>query len=357
MQNVKWILFGCLFIALSALAQTESPHSDNLLDCIDKPSTPEMDAAQLGSDTQSSTFEPGQGFLVGKNKCGSLNISGYMLARYLNQMSPGQTYTDHLGVKKEVVARNDIQLHRVLVWMKGFLYTPKLYYSIFFWSLNSVHDNMVAGNLIYKIHDALSLGVGIDGLPGTRSMNGSHPYFLGTDRQMADEYFRPGFTSGIYAKGSLTPDLLYRFMMGNNLSQLGVKSSQLTREFAYGATFWWMPTTGEFGEKGGFGDYELHPTLATRFGISAVTSREDRQTQVDNNGKQGNTQVRISDGNFLFADNALALGATVDQASYDQVSADASFKYRGFFFFSEYYWRQLTKFKTLTGTVPVKMHS
>lgn len=352
MQNIKWILICGLLFALNAMAQTTDSESENLFDCLDQPATAEMNAATLHSDTQTSTFEPGKGFQVGKNKCGSLNISGYMLARYLNQMSPGQTYKDHLGEKRDVVTRNDLEIHRVIVFMNGFLYTPKLYYSFMFWSLNSTQTSIIAGNLIYKFHEAFAVGVGIDGMPGTRSMNGAHPHFMGTDRQLADEFFRPGFTTGIYAKGAFSREVLYRFMMGNNLSQLGVTSTQLTRDFAYGATIWWMPTTGEFGDKGGYGDYEIHQKLATRFGLSAVTSREDRATQIQS-GLQGNTQVRLSDGNFLFGDDALAKGAIVQKASYDQLAADASMKYKGFFFFSEYYWRQLSKFKTLTGTVPV----
>ena len=339
-------------LLLNALALAEStPDSQDLLDCVNHPAPTELSNAQLQAEAQTNTFQPGKGFTVGKNKCGSLNISGYMLARYLNQMSSGQTYRDHLGTKKNVVTRNDFEIHRVLVWMNGFLYTPKLYYSFMFWSLNSVQTTIIAGNLLYKFHDAFTLGFGIDGIPGTRSMNGEHPYFLGTDRQLADEYFRPGFTTGISARGALSPKIFYRFMVGNNISQLGVTSSQLTRDFAYGGTIWWMPTTGEFGPKGGFGDYEMHKEVATRFGISGATSREDRATQVQT-GQPSNVQVRISDGNFLFEEGALAPGAIVQKANYNLLSADAAMKYRGFFLFGEYYWRQLSNFKTLLGNVP-----
>lgn len=352
MKGLVLLLIICFICTNLSYAQAIQD-SESVIDCVEKTEEDNYREGYNSSIMQMNTFRPGKGFKVGENKCGSLNISGYMLGRYLNQMSAGQTYRDHLGNKKEVVTRNDLEIHRVLVWMNGFLYSPKLIYSFMFWSLNSTQTSIIAGNLIYKLHPAFAIGVGIDGMPGTRSMNGEHPYFLGTDRQLADEYFRPGFTTGISIRGALSPKILYRLMMGNNISQLGVTSAQLTRDFSYGGTIWWMPTTGEFGEKGGFGDFEIHEKLATRFGMSAVTSKEDRATQIET-GAPSNVQVRISDGNFLFEEGALAPGATVQKAQFDLMSLDAAMKYQGFFLFGEFYRRQLSNFKTLTGRVPSK---
>jgi hypothetical protein len=42
-------------------------------------------------------FTPGKGFQLVKSKFGSLNISVYGMARYVNQMSPDTTWTDHFG--------------------------------------------------------------------------------------------------------------------------------------------------------------------------------------------------------------------------------------------------------------------
>ncbi len=66
-------------------------------------------------------FDPGDGFLVGRGKAGSLSISGYALARYMNQMPGESTFTDHLGNTRTVDGRNDIYSHRVMVFFKGFL--------------------------------------------------------------------------------------------------------------------------------------------------------------------------------------------------------------------------------------------
>lgn len=73
------------------------------------------------------TIDPGKGFQVAKTKYGTINISLYVLARYLNQLPGVQTFTDHLGVTHKIDPRNDIQLHRILANMSGYIYLPKLY--------------------------------------------------------------------------------------------------------------------------------------------------------------------------------------------------------------------------------------
>ena len=83
----------------------------------------------------------------------------------------------------------------------------------------------------------------VDGMPGIRSLVGSHPYWLAPDRTMAEEFVRPGFTSALVATGEVLPGLFYKLSFGNNISQLGITAAQLTRDIAVGASIWWMPTT------------------------------------------------------------------------------------------------------------------
>ena len=46
-----------------------------------------------------------------------------------------------------------------------------------------------------------ALRAGYFSLPSTRAMTGTYPFFQGTDRSLATNYFRPGFTQGIWAEG------------------------------------------------------------------------------------------------------------------------------------------------------------
>ena len=296
-------------------------------------------------------FDPGDGFLVGRSDVGELAISAYAVVRYVNQ-SPGEdTFIDHFGNERTVDGRNDIHPHRIIVYLKGWLGTPKLIYTVFFWTVNTTDQDALFGVMGYQFHRKFSLYAGINGTPGTRSMNGSHPYWLGHDRTMADEFFRPFFAYGTWASGEITPGLWYNAMVGNNSSSLGVRATQLDRHFSTGASVWWMPTTNEFGPKGAYGDWEHHEELATRFGISSAQSREERFTN-STTGASENTTIKLADSLNVFDTGSLASGVTVNRVDYRILSFDAGMKYRGIFLQTEVYTRWLDNF-VADGPLPV----
>lgn len=295
--------------------------------------------------------EPGEGFVIGKTSFGELHISAYVLLRYLNQLPSGQTFVDHLGRTRSVDARHDIWAHRIMVHLKGWLGLPKLRYQITFWTVNTTAQNALFAVLGYQFHRKFSVYGGLNALPGTRSLVGSHPYWLGHDRVMADEYFRPYFTHGVWASGEVLPGLWYTGMVGNNLSALGITAAQLTRNFAYAGSVWWMPTTHEFGPNGSFDDWEYHEELATRFGASATWSREDRFGAAES-VTPDNTTIRLADSVNVFDVGALADSVTVQEARYRLLSADAGLKYRGVFLQAHYFHRWLDDFAA-DGPLPV----
>jgi Protein of unknown function (DUF3011) len=296
-------------------------------------------------------FEPGQGFLVGRSGAGELEISAYALIRYIDQTPATQTFKDHLGIEHTVDGRNDLYPHRIMVFLKGWLGNPKLIYNIFFWTVNPTDQKNIFAALGYQFTRRFSLYAGLNGLPGTRSLQGSHPYWLGHDRVMADEYFRPYFSNGIWAQGEVTPGLWYNVMAANNLSALGIKATQLDRRWGTGGSMWWMPTTKEFGPRGAYGDWEMHEKLATRFGFSTTYVPEERYTD-SVTGATGNTLVKLADSLNVFDTGALAPGVTVQYVNYRLLSFDAGVKYKGFFLQTEIYNRWLDGFKA-EGPLPV----
>jgi hypothetical protein len=308
----------------------------------------EHDEATAGSW---GPFSPGAGFKVAKTDKGELSISGYMLMRAIDQLPASQSFTDHLGVVHKIDPRNDIQLQRIMVWLNGWVYTPKLRYTTIFWTVNSTNQVAIAGALTYRFNKAFELSAGIQRHAATYTMMGSFPYWLGTDRVMADEYFRPGMTSAIWATGEFAPKWRYMAMVGDNLSQLGINASKLTRARAVSGSIWWMPTTGEFGPRGGMGDYEQHQTLATRFAVSMTHSREDRFSQPDVTTPD-NTQIRMSDSVLFFQTGALAPGVTVEKADYDMASVSAGFKLKGWALHAEGYGRWISDLRA-DGPVPL----
>src|SRR5436190_6909155 len=116
-----------------------------------------------------SQFEPGKGFLVGRTEFGEVSISAYALVRYINQLPPNQSYTDHLGNTHDIDTRNDIYSHRIMVFLKGWLGLPKLRYQIILWTVNTTDQKAIFGNIGYQFTRRLSVYGGLNGLPGTRS--------------------------------------------------------------------------------------------------------------------------------------------------------------------------------------------
>ncbi len=308
-------------------------------------------------DAGFGVFQPGgAGFKLADTEYGDVNFSAWTYARYLNQQGLDDTYTDAFGRTREIDKRNDFQLNKISMYFKGWIYDPRLRYNLFTWTANTAQGEpaqvVVAGSLSYRFSEALDTGVGVAGLPGTRTLRGTFPYWNKVDhRTVADEFFRPGYTTGIWATGRLRDQLHYKVMLGNNLSQLGVNAAQLDDDLnTVSGSLWWTPQ-GYYGPAGGYGDFEYHEELATTFGIQATRSEEDRQNQPGTEDIE-NSQIRLSDGTIIFQPDAFGTDGRIDEVTYTMASLDAGVKYRGWSLEGEYYWRWVDDFK-VRGTVPV----
>ncbi|WP_346836518.1 hypothetical protein [Microbulbifer sp. SAOS-129_SWC] len=314
-------------------------------------------ASDYPQDDFWSRYEPGNGFKLAQTPYGDLTWSAFTYARYLNQRSLDPYYTDSFGREFELDRRHDMQLQKVTMYFKGWLLDPKFHYLLYTWTSNSNQGQsaqvVVAGNLGYKFNDNFNLSAGINSLPSTRSTQGTFPDWLRVDhRTIADEFFRASYTSGIWASGDITKKSRYQLMLGNNLSQLGVDANQLDEQFnTVSGAAWVMPTTGEYGPKSGFGDYEYHENLATLFGASYTRSREDAQAQPGINSFE-NSQIRLSDGTLLFQLDPFDVGSQVDRATYQMASVNGGLKKCGYSLDAEYYWRKVDNFET-SGPIPV----
>jgi len=338
LRAMAWMLSVLAITASSATAQEADP----------LPLKP--DTTLKFANTTAGEFTPGSGFRLFTSSKGSLAISVYGLFRYINQLPGDQSFRNHLGIRDTINTSNDLNWHRSMVWLYGFFYDPRFRYTITAWSLPTTQQALVFGNMQFRVADWLDIGVGIAPNLTARSMQGSWPYWAGSDRQMAEELFRGGFSSGLWLTGNIRPKLTYTLSINNNISQLGVVQSNDTRAMAYSASMRWQPTTGEFGPRNGFGDLEDHRKVATQFGFSTESSRESRYAPL---GSPPNaTQIKLSDGTNPFTEGALAEGVTVTTLDYSELAIDAGAKYRGFSFQGEYYFRKLNDFQA-TGPLPL----
>ena len=315
---------------------------------------PKMDRVPLESAW--GTYEGGKGVVLARTSQGEVDFSAFTYLRYLNQRMLDESYTDAFGRTKELDIRDDLQLQKVMLFFKGWLFNPDFRYQFYTWTSNTSQGQgaqvVVAGNLSYRFNDAFSLAGGIGGLPSTRTTNYTFPNWLKVDhRTIADEFFRASYTTGIWAWGDVTDGLRYRVMVGNNLSQLGVDAGKLDSGLnAYSGALWWMPTTGEYGPGEGFGDFEHHTEFATLVGANFTHSREDAQSQPGVNDFW-NSQLRLSDGTLIFQADPFGTGTQIQKATYQMAAVNAGFKYRGFSLDGEYYWRTLDDFRA-TGPLP-----
>jgi hypothetical protein len=288
------------------------------------------------------------GFHVANTDKGDMRVAIYTYVRYLNQKGLDPTYTDAFGNTKNVQQRQEAQILKVQIKFLGWLFDPKFRYFLYAWSSNATQGQgaqvVLAGNLTYGFNEHFALAGGITSLPGVRTTEGNFPFWLSVDnRMLADEFFRPSYTSGFWIKGDITRALRYQAMIGNNLSTLGVSSAQLDNHFnTLASALIWEPTTGEFGK--GFGDFEDHQEVATRLGLHYTRSTEDKQSQPNSNTFE-NTQIRLSDGTVIFTPNIFGSGVEVEEVRYQMSSLDAGVKYKGFALEGEFYVRKLDRFE------------
>jgi hypothetical protein len=305
--------------------------------------------AQSGADSSAKTYgsyEPNLGFRVASTENGDLRVRVYAYVRYLNQMGLDRSYTDSFGNTSTLDRRQDILFQKTVVYFNGWLMDPNFRYLTYVWTSNTSQGQgaqvVVGGNLNYVFNRRITLGGGIDALPGVRATEGNFPFWLTVDnRLMADEFFRPSYTMGVWAKGKAADRLSYHFMLGNNLSQLGVDAGQLDNKLnTISMALVWLPTTGEFGTRGGFGDFDTHRKVATRLAAHYSSSTEDRQGAPNTEAFE-NVQIRLSDGNPIFTPNLFGSGIQVATADYQMFCTDGGIKYRGFSLDGESYWRRV----------------
>jgi hypothetical protein len=336
----------------SAGAEAVSLKTDSLKGAEESSRQPEAttntSSAQQEEPYKWGRYSPNLGYKVANTDFGDLSVSIYSYGRYLNQLGLNSTYTDGFGNVKNVQRRQDFQLNKVQIKFLGWLLDEKFRYFLYAWTSNASQglgaQVVLAGNLNYSFSKAFSVGAGIRSLPGTRSVEGNFPFWLGVDtRLIADEFFRPSYSSGVWAWGKIADRLDYIAMIANNLSTLGVSAAQLNNGFnTVSTSLVWTPTTGEFGP--GFGDFEHHEKLATRFGAHFTRSDEDTQEQPNSNQFE-NTQIRLEDGTVIFTPNIFGPGIVVTDVTYKMADFDAGLKYRGFSLDGEYFLRWLDHFK------------
>jgi hypothetical protein len=274
--------------------------------------------------------------------------------RYLNTQSSDESFTDHLGIDREVHTRNDITVNRAMFILGGYIFDKRARYSFTVWTSAGAASIIVASNIGWTFSKALAITGGYTGVPGSRSLVNTFPFFTATDRSMADNFFRPGFTQGAWANGELGNGLNYLAFVGNGLNTLSISANKIDTHLLLSSSVWWEPL-GAFGEPGKsrnmYDDYFASKKVRVRLGTAFTRSREDRFSNLDQSSPE-NTSLYNSDGVLFFSTGAFAPGVTVDEATYRMWAIDGGVKWNGLAVNGQYFMRWLNDFDA-DGPLPL----
>jgi hypothetical protein len=268
--------------------------------------------------------------------------------KYTNSLATEPTYTDHFGNVHDVVRRNDVQLTRDVFYFSGHAFDERLDFNILVFTSSATLVATAAGYAGFVFNKAFALRAGYFSLPSVRSLTGTYPFFHGIDRSMATNYFRPGFTQGVWANGEPFPGINYIAMIGNALNTLDIKASSLDENRFAGALSLWYDRN-DFDRY--WNDYEHHQSVSLRIGSAFTFAREDRLSDLEMTTPENNATY-TSDGLLLFATGSIAPNVTISLANYYLWAVDAGLKYLGFAVNAELYLRWLNNF-TADGPLPM----
>ena len=79
----------------------------------------------------------------------------------------------------------------------GYVFNKRARYSFTVWTSAGAASIIVARQHWLAIQQGPLDYRRISGVPGSRSLVAAFPFFTATDRSMADNFFRPGFTQGV----------------------------------------------------------------------------------------------------------------------------------------------------------------
>ena len=247
-----------------------------------------------------------------------------------------ESWTDNAGLTRPIRNRNAWDIERARLTFGGYALDQRLTY---FLQLDGDTDGRHTVDFFdywwaWKLGDRLRVQM------GKRKVSASRQWLLGArrtrfvDRPMANDFFRPDRTIGVWLTGRTHDALHYEFMVGNGYQTSNVPNAMTDDKFTFATTIYWDPW-GSFG--GQIVDYDYSCTPLVRFGHSFVYSpvSDDQLGQ-----PLGESDfLRLTDGTLLGQVGALAPGVTVSNFDIYFYGLDMAAKWRGWSFNTEVFVR------------------
>jgi hypothetical protein len=261
-----------------------------------------------------------------------LKLNGWIQFRHDAFDRDVETWTDNAGMIRPVRNRNAWDIERGRLVFSGYALDPRLTY---FLQLDGDTDGGDSVDFFdywwgWDCTDRFQIQLGKRKVPASRQwlLPARHTRFI--DRPMANDFFRPDRTVGVFGVGRLGETGHYEMMVGNGYRTANLPPAELDNRFALSATNYWDPL-GDFGPL--LADYNYTCDPLARVGHSFVYSSQERNVEgvvVDEPAF-----LRLSDGTPLIEPNALGPGTLVNQFDIYLYGLDAAIKWRGWSINSE----------------------
>ena len=241
----------------------------------DVPSSSETSPEPEDDNPQSFYSEYDGGFIIRafdpKQHPFELKTNAWIQFRHHGFARDVDSWTDNAGNIRPVRNRNAWDIERARLTFGGFALDQRLAY---FLQLDGDTDGRHTVDFFdywwaWKLGDRLRVQV------GKRKVSASRQWLLGArrtrfvDRPMANDFFRPDRTIGVWLTGRNQRAFNYEFMIGNGFRTSNAPNALTDDKFTFAVTNYWDPL-GSFG--GQIVDYDCSCTPLVRFGHSFVFS-------------------------------------------------------------------------------------
>jgi len=275
-------------------------------------------------------------------------LNGFVQARWFEFARGAKSWTNAAGKTLPIYNIDTFNLNRVLLSFSGHIADERLVYraALFGTSDMGVRSAFVPLGVIgWKFSEAATLAGGVTIVPSSREWVDAQPWTLGIDRSMANTFFRPGYSPGVFFVGS-PGDGAFGYQAGVWNAIDGGQAGVLRKgtSMAWAGNAWWEPL-GPFGL--GFSDMEVRDDPVIRVGMSGTYART--QAIIFPGLNPEDTIVRLSDGTPIALGNALGPKSQLEQYLFQLATVDVGWKQAGWGLNFEYYFRLLSDFVG-TGT-------
>lgn len=279
-----------------------------------------------------------------------LVIPGWIQFRHHGFARDVDSWTDNGGVTRTVRNRNAFDIERARLYFLGWVHDERLR---FFFHLDGDSDGRHAVDFFdywwsWDFSDNFRLQLGKRKVPASRQwLLGARRTRL-VDRPMANDFFRPDRTIGIYGIGKTGDSGHYEVMVGNGYRTANIPNSSTDDRLTFAGTQYFDPL-GKYGSQLTDFDHSCDPLV--RFGHSFVYSPQTSETL--GNPLPETDFLRLADGTRLNQTGALAPGATVSGFDLWFYGLDFAMKYRGWSLNAEAFFRWIEELEA-DAALPVE---